>query len=98
MKYFEESVNYYKEDSVEVLILSCKKKLKTLKGEERPTESKEQDKDCEEILKKKDYYDILGAKKDSSEDDIKKAYRKLAIKFHPDKNKSKHADEAFKKV
>jgi DnaJ-class molecular chaperone len=58
----------------------------------------EKDHDCEKIINKKDYYDILGIKKDATEDDIRKAYKKLAIKFHPDKNNSKYADEAFKKV
>lgn len=50
------------------------------------------------IKKCKDYYEILGVGKDVSDDDLKKAYRKLALKFHPDKNHAPGATEAFKGI
>jgi curved DNA-binding protein len=46
----------------------------------------------------KDYYDILGVKPDASEADVKTAYRKLARKYHPDKNKDAGAEEKFKAI
>jgi len=49
-------------------------------------------------VKFQDYYETLGVGRDASESEIKKAYRKLARKYHPDVNKDKEAEEKFKQV
>ncbi|KAK3029088.1 hypothetical protein RJ639_039232 [Escallonia herrerae] len=51
-----------------------------------------------EIKRKKDYYEILGLERTCSVEDVRKAYRKLSLRVHPDKNKAPGAEEAFKAV
>lgn len=73
-------------------------------AEANPTEKgiQEEIRKAEFELKKaerKDYYKILGVPKDASEHDIKKSYRKLAVRYHPDKNRDgEEGDEKFKEI
>ena len=50
------------------------------------------------MASKRDYYEILGVQKTTGVDEIKKAYRKLALEFHPDRNKNKDAEAKFKEI
>lgn len=50
------------------------------------------------MAEKRDYYEVLGVGKNATEDDIKKAYRNLAKKYHPDVNKAPEAEEKFKEL
>lgn len=51
-----------------------------------------------ELANKRDYYEVLGVGKEASDDEIKKAYRKLAREYHPDVNKSADAEDKFKEM
>lgn len=53
---------------------------------------------CKCDVDETDYYKVLGVKKDASQAEIKRAFHKLAIKYHPDKNKDADAEDKFKKL
>mmetsp|Transcript_35402 Transcript_35402/g.36793 ORF Transcript_35402/g.36793 Transcript_35402/m.36793 type:complete len:283 (+) Transcript_35402:23-871(+) len=65
---------------------------------EQDQELNENDKACVQIINSNDYYEILNLNENAEEEEIKKSYRKIIVKFHPDKNKSKYSADAFKKL
>ena len=50
------------------------------------------------MSEKRDYYEVLGVSKNAPKDEIKNTYRKLALQYHPDRNKSPEAEEKFKEI
>lgn len=52
----------------------------------------------EQVMAAKDYYQLLGVSRDATDREIKKAFRALAVKYHPDKNKAKDAEDRFREI
>ncbi|KAF7643106.1 hypothetical protein LDENG_00244920, partial [Lucifuga dentata] len=67
-------------------------------GDEKKSYTEEQRQGVLRIKNCKDFYEILGVTKNAGDEDLKKAYRKLALKFHPDKNFAPGATDAFKAI
>ncbi|XP_056449782.1 dnaJ homolog subfamily C member 18-like [Gadus chalcogrammus] len=67
-------------------------------GDEKKSYTEEQRQGVHRIKNCRDFYEILGIAKTASDEDLKKAYRKLALKFHPDKNCAPGATDAFKAI
>ncbi|XP_036709082.1 dnaJ homolog subfamily B member 14 isoform X4 [Balaenoptera musculus] len=76
----------------------CTKDSSSGSGESGKGYTKDQVDGVLSINKCKNYYEVLGVTKDAGDEDLKKAYRKLALKFHPDKNHAPGATDAFKKI
>uniref|UniRef100_A0A8C5L4D7 DnaJ homolog subfamily B member 14 n=1 Tax=Jaculus jaculus TaxID=51337 RepID=A0A8C5L4D7_JACJA len=77
---------------------NCTKDSTVSSGEGGKVYTKDQVDGVLSINKCKNYYEVLGVTKDAGDEDLKKAYRKLALKFHPDKNHAPGATDAFKKI
>ncbi|CAN1784094.1 Chaperone protein dnaJ 49 [Linum perenne] len=75
----------------------------TTKKQQQPTEDVDSDSEKIELVRrinanKDDYYGILGLEKSCSAEDVRRAYKKLSLKVHPDKNNAAGAEEAFKAI
>ncbi|OMJ81040.1 hypothetical protein SteCoe_18605 [Stentor coeruleus] len=90
----QKSVSLYYTDQASKLLKKAKNTKKHT--EPKPEYTQENEQLSKNLLNKTDYYSILNIPRTASQDDIKKAYRKLVIKFHPDKNKAPSAEDAFR--
>ena len=106
VKLFEKSNRLFPSDEAKAYIqVAFDRKAKRTEAppppEEKPDGPKatpEQIAECARIMKIESYYEVLGLSKEASPEEIKKAYRKLALRLHPDKNVAPGASEAFKRL
>ena len=50
------------------------------------------------MVSKRDYYETLGVSRDASEEEVRRAFRRLALEYHPDRNNDESAEEQFKEI
>jgi len=106
MRMFEKSDRLFPSDEAKSYIqVTLDRKAKRAEAppppEEKPEGPKatpEQIAECARIMKIENYYEVLGVGKEATQDEIKKAYRKHALRLHPDKNVAPGASEAFKRL
>ena len=111
VKMLEKSLRMRKTAEAEALLTCAKKGVARAEAKKNPEPvtpaanpvsdrpyTKEQENACRVILESKTHYETLSIEKTASMEEIKKAYRKLALRFHPDKCSAPKADEAFKKI
>lgn len=107
LKLFQASLLEHYNIKTEIYIQLCKTHISNSNNPQHYSNSNKQQKpklktkediECQNILAKKDYYEIFNLNTSSTNEDIKKAYKKMVIKFHPDKNNSHLAEETFKKI
>ena len=109
IRLFQKSLNLYPTEEARKYIKIASETKEVPQAKESPPSSsslpkpsaqytREQEQLCREIMSKTNYYEILGCEKSATQDQLKKSYRKLALKLHPDKNQAPSSSEAFKKI